>query len=170
VSEQNPGSPGGGLMDRVKGTMKQVAGTVLGDDDLKREGELHHDKVEKANEAKDAAAKAAQEQTEADLVTREREIEIERQRIAAETAADARADQIERERAVEEQRIAAQTAQQEAAVERSKEAQQAAASQQVRDAAKQRLDAERRAADLEAEAKRSEQAAAVLDNATEEIA
>ena len=48
------------LVDRVKGTVKQVAGAVLGDDDLKREGALHHEKVEASKTAKDAAAKSRQ--------------------------------------------------------------------------------------------------------------
>jgi uncharacterized protein YjbJ (UPF0337 family) len=170
VSESSYTSPAGGLVDRVKGTVKQVAGTVLGNDDLKREGELHHDKVDAANVAKEAAAKAAQEHTEAELVTREREIEVERQRIAADTATDARQQQIEREKAAEEARIAAETARRESAVEQQKVAEQSAATKLQQVAAKDRIEAERRAIDLEAEAKRSERAADVLDTAAEEIA
>ena len=70
MSEPMTTPQGGGLADRIKGTVKQAAGAVLGNEDLKREGELHHDKVDAAKTAKEAAAKAAQEHTEAELTTR----------------------------------------------------------------------------------------------------
>src|SRR3954463_3326782 len=85
------------FVDRIKGSVKQAAGAVLGDDDLKREGELHHEKVDAAKTAKEAEKQAEQEHTEAEVITREREIEVERQRIATEVAADAREAQVERE-------------------------------------------------------------------------
>jgi uncharacterized protein YjbJ (UPF0337 family) len=158
----------GGLTDRIKGTVKQVAGTVLGNEGLKREGVLHHEKVDAAKASVQAEAEATREHAEAKLNTREREIEIERQRIGAETAADSRVDEIERSRAVEERQIVTEAAQREAAVERTKTAEQSAAAQQERAAAHQRLQAGRRASELEAEAKRAEMAADVLDTAAEE--
>ena len=41
MSETDAGVTRGGLVDRVKGTAKQVAGAITGNDDLNREGELH---------------------------------------------------------------------------------------------------------------------------------
>ena len=39
---------GGGLSDRLKGKAKQVAGSVLDDKQLEREGELHEEKADAA--------------------------------------------------------------------------------------------------------------------------
>ena len=43
----------GGFVERLKGQAKQVAGSVIGNDDLKHEGELHE---HKADAVKDAAS------------------------------------------------------------------------------------------------------------------
>ena len=48
MSNVNPVSS---VTERLKGTAKSVAGVVLGNDDLKHEGELHKDKAEAATEA-----------------------------------------------------------------------------------------------------------------------
>src|SRR5690348_239886 len=104
------GTPTSGLADRVAGTAKKLAGAVLGNEDLKREGELHHEKVEATKQAAQLEQTAERERTEAELTAREREIEIERQRLAAESAADAAQTRAEQERLAEERRIAAETA------------------------------------------------------------
>jgi uncharacterized protein YjbJ (UPF0337 family) len=84
----------GPLVERVKGTVKQVAGAATGNDDLKREGQLHHDKADAVTESAALEAQAEQEQAAADITAREREIEIEieieRERLAAATAAGTR--------------------------------------------------------------------------------
>ena len=170
VSEIGQEPPAGGLIDRVKGTAKQVAGAVTGNEDLKREGQLHHEKVDAAHEAADLAKAAERDQAEADLTTREREIEVERQRIAAETAADARETQAERERIAAEQKIEAETAQRTAGVEQQKQAQFETAARSEQNAAAERAAAEKQAAQLEAEADRAKQTAETLDDAAEEIA
>src|SRR3954467_4691640 len=116
VSEHDSGVTGG-FVDRVKGTAKTVAGTITGNEDLKREGELHQEKADAAETATHLEATAEREQAKAELTAREREIEIERRRVEAETAAETREQQVERERIAEEARIAAQTNAQEAAVD-----------------------------------------------------
>src|SRR4051812_23686897 len=70
VSAHDPGTTGG-LADRVKGVAKTLAGTVTGNEDLKREGELHHEKVEAAETAAELEATAEREQAKAELTARE---------------------------------------------------------------------------------------------------
>jgi uncharacterized protein YjbJ (UPF0337 family) len=132
----------GPLVERVKGTVKQVAGAVTGNDDLKREGELHHDKADAVTEAAALEAHAEQEQTAADITGKEREIEIEQERLAAEAAAETRAEQVEAERIAENQRIADDTQRAEAATESHAAAQQAAATRSERHAAAKHAAAE----------------------------
>src|ERR671910_684027 len=96
---------GGGLVDRLKGKAKEVAGSLLNDKQLEREGELHEEKADAAQAAKRREAEAAHERREADLVAQERDLKVEEQRLAAEETAEAREAAIERERAEEKQRI-----------------------------------------------------------------
>jgi uncharacterized protein YjbJ (UPF0337 family) len=170
VSEIGQEPPAGGLIDRVKGTAKQVAGAVTGNEDLKREGQLHHEKVDAAHDAAELAKTAKREQDAADLTAREREIEVERQRLAAETAAVAREDQAEHERVAAEQKIEAATAQQVAGVEQQKQVQFDTAARSEQHAAAERAETDKQAAQLEAEANRAKQTAEALDDAAEEIA
>src|SRR3954468_922042 len=55
-SVTNAGSIAGTLMDRVTGTAKRFAGAVLGDEQLKREGTLHHAKADVTRLAAERAA------------------------------------------------------------------------------------------------------------------
>jgi len=58
----------GGIMDRLKGKTKQVAGAVLGDQDLQEEGQLHEKKADTAKEAARLQAEAEQREAEARCV------------------------------------------------------------------------------------------------------
>lgn len=158
------------LVDRMKGTAKQVAGAVTGNDDLRREGELHHDRAEALADAADLEADAAREQAAAELAEQERAITVERQRLAAEATAEARAAQVDRDRAAEEQRIAEDTRQREAAVEKDEASQLAGAARVEHLAEAERVESEQHAAELEDRAARAKAAAAALDDASEEIA
>src|SRR5215217_1338791 len=100
MSSENAGG-GGGFVDRLKGKAKDVAGSLLNDRQLEREGELHEEKADAAQEAKRREREAAEERREADLVARERDLETEEQRLDAEETAEAREAAIERERAEE---------------------------------------------------------------------
>src|SRR6185437_10450154 len=99
MSDVDPATKVGSVVDRLKGTAKQVAGTVTGDDDLTREGELHKEKARTAVEAAKAGATAEREQAKAQVVAREMEIEVERERLQAEATAEQRAQRAEIERA-----------------------------------------------------------------------
>ena len=92
-------------MDRVQGKVKEVAGNLIGDEALTREGELHQEKADAEAEAARLAAEAEQAETEAEVVARERELAVEARELEAEEAAAARDERLERERAEEELRI-----------------------------------------------------------------
>src|SRR5438270_5610996 len=72
------------MTERVVGAVKTAAGAVTGNDDLKREGALHAEKAEATVEAAKLETEAERETAQAELVAREKQIETERQRIAAE--------------------------------------------------------------------------------------
>jgi uncharacterized protein YjbJ (UPF0337 family) len=169
VSDTEPDSSGGSLVDRVKGTAKNLAGTLTGNEDLKQEGELHQAKAGAAETAADLQALAAREQEKAELIARELQIDTERRRLAAEAAAEARQQQTEIERTAAEQRIAADTKRREAAVDQQTDAQRDALDRQGRRAATERQEVEQNAAQLEAQAAEAERAATVLDATNEEL-
>jgi uncharacterized protein YjbJ (UPF0337 family) len=159
---------GGGLVDRLKGKAKEVAGSVLGDEQLQREGELHEEKADSAQEAKRRAADAAHERDEADLVARERDVQIEEQRLAAEEAADAREAAVERERADEEQRIEREHVQRKADIARDERAAETQLIADEQEAARVRARARREASEVENEAEQARSTAEMLDRATDE--
>src|SRR4051794_6103177 len=94
----NTSTNGGGFMDRVVGKAKQVAGTVVGDEGLKREGQLHEEKADAAVGGTRREAEATAERERADVTARERELAVEEREIAVEEAAEAREERLERER------------------------------------------------------------------------
>lgn len=156
----------GGFVERLKGKAKQVAGNVLDDDLLKTEGHLQEAKVDAGEEAKARTAEAEAEAQRADLLAREKEISVERQRLATEEAAETREAKLERERLAEEQRIEREHAAKEAAVERQERAQEAAIASDEMKAAQERSIDLREASALEAEAERARATADALDRAT----
>src|SRR3954467_3147502 len=169
VSEHDSGATGG-FVDRVKGTAKTLAGTITGNEDLKREGALHHEKADATETAAHLEATAAREQAKAELTAREREIEVERHRVVSEAAAETREQQAEHERVLEEAKIAARTDAQEAAVDQQAAAREQALNREERQAAAERVAAEGRAEQLKAQAANAERTAAALDSTAEEIA
>jgi uncharacterized protein YjbJ (UPF0337 family) len=155
-----------GLLDRVAGKAKEIAGGVLGNNDLRDEGRLQQAKVEAGAEARDAAEAAERQAAKADLTTRERELEVERHRIAAEEAEAVEREQLERQRALAHANVEREAQLREAAVERQAEAQQAAIDRKEAGALADRLDAEAAARQTEQQAEQAKRTAAALDNAT----
>jgi len=156
---------GGGLVDRLKGKAKQVAGSVLGDKNLKEQGQLHEAKADAAADARRQATAAEHQEAVADVSAKESELAIERQRLATDEAADARAARIETERKQAEAQVAAQHDAQRAAAERQAEAQENAVDQSEAAALRQHQVAEADASRIEREATEAERAAAALDAA-----
>ncbi len=81
-----PGTTGG-LKDKLLGKAKQAAGSLLDDEKLQQEGQLHEDKAETAEEARQLEARAEQERQQAEVASAGARIEAERQELAAEQAA-----------------------------------------------------------------------------------
>ncbi|MDD7814037.1 CsbD family protein [Mycolicibacter sinensis] len=70
MSDKDSGPEAGikGVVEDVKGKVKEAAGTVTGDDSLKREGQAQQDKAEAQREVatKEAEAEKARAKAEAD--------------------------------------------------------------------------------------------------------
>ncbi len=156
---------GRGVIDRLAGKTKEVAGAVLRNDDLKQEGQLQQTKADVERQAARDAEVAAQREAEADVRTTERELEVERRRLAAETAAEAERDMLDREHQTKEAAVEQAAAQREELVERQAEAEHTATARAEAAAQRERLAAESEAAAKEREAAQAREAAAALDEA-----
>jgi uncharacterized protein YjbJ (UPF0337 family) len=165
MPSENAGA--GGVFDRLKGKAKQVAGSVLENEQLEREGELHEEKADAAQEAKRREAEASQEREEADLVARERDLKIEEQRIAADETAEAREDAVERERAEKQQRIEREHVERKADAARDEQARQAQITADEQQAARERAQTRREASQAENEAEQARSTAETLDRAAD---
>src|SRR5687767_1404843 len=95
----------GGFADRLKGKTKQILGSVVGDEDLKAEGELQTAKADAAEQARKAAEEAARETAKAEITARSNELRAERAQIAAEEAEAIERDALARKEAIEEARV-----------------------------------------------------------------
>jgi uncharacterized protein YjbJ (UPF0337 family) len=163
MSERIPGAAGGGLVDRVVGKAKQAAGAVLGNDDLRREGALHEQKAAAAQQARELTFDADREQQRADLTGREREVEVERQRLLTEAAADRRQQEITQSETRAKASVDAEALRQEVAVEQQAAAQETAVDRAESRAVRERLAAEQQARTTEAQAAAAHRTADVLD-------
>jgi uncharacterized protein YjbJ (UPF0337 family) len=154
-----------GLLDRVQGKVKEVAGTLTGNRALRHEGELHQEKADALDEATQRDVEAERAAAEAEVVAREQELAVEARELAAEEAAEAREQRLEREHAEEQLKIDADTAARKQAVERAatdKEQAVARSEAAARHARTQELDD---AAALETEAQRARETAEALARA-----
>jgi hypothetical protein len=155
------------LVEKVKGKVKGVAGSVLGNEALAREGELHEAKAEHLTDAQRLDAEAAQQAEQAEVDARQRELEIEQQRLAAEEAADRNEARLESERLAEQARVDQDARLRAAAAAETERSQQAAVARE-KDRAVEELAQERdRAARLEEEAQQKRERAEALGRAAE---
>src|SRR4051812_40840364 len=98
----------GGVLGRIAGKAKETAGTVLGNDELAREGRLQQAQSEAEIAARREETEAKQREAEADLEAERTDTEAERERLRAEIAEQDREAEIERERQRAEQQAAAE--------------------------------------------------------------
>lgn len=103
-----PERTAGGLAGKLAGRMKQAAGSVLGNENLAREGRLQQAQVEAEADAAVAGQHAEQAEEAAAIEAERTENAIERERLKNEIAAREREDQIERDR--REAQLAAEAA------------------------------------------------------------
>ena len=83
-----------GLAERVKGAAKRLAGTVTGNDTLRREGELHEKKAADLDAAAQLEAEAAQHEREGDFRKREQRLHTEQAELTTEAVVEAENDAI----------------------------------------------------------------------------
>jgi uncharacterized protein YjbJ (UPF0337 family) len=132
----------GGLVGKLAGKVKAAVGSVIGHDDLAREGHLQHAQSDAERDARGAAADARQRQAEVELEAATTDNELERDRVQAEVArkdAETRIDQ-ERERAQQQVDVQAQREQVAAEGERRIETARATASERQASAQKRAED------------------------------
>lgn len=138
-----------GLIDSVKGKVKEVAGAITGNDSLTAEGQLEQTQAHEHKEANAIEAVAESEAQQARAQEAQTKVESAQQRLAAnaqEVAArdSAEAQQAVRKRAAEQaaqQGSAAEQTRAEAAAQRQVQQAEAAEREQLRDAAKEVIDA-----------------------------
>jgi uncharacterized protein YjbJ (UPF0337 family) len=88
----------GGLAGRIAGKAKEAAGSVLGNDELAREGRLQNAAAEAHREAAEAGEAAEQAQREADLTDRRAANDQERRELENELHAEQREEAAEQDR------------------------------------------------------------------------
>ena len=92
----------GGVLGKVAGKAKEIAGEVVKNDELAREGRLQQAHVDAEIETAEEMKEAEQERAEAELAEKRAQNEAELDRIKAEKA------EIEREKAIEQRRVEAE--------------------------------------------------------------
>jgi colicin import membrane protein len=157
----------GGMVERLKGGVKRAAGAALGNDELRREGELHEQKAEALAEAQRAEVEAERRQHEAEDERRAAELTAEQRELLAEEAAEAHLDRIEHQEGETHDAIEERHDQRIAAVEASTRSAKADIASDATTAARERNRQEIEAAAIEAEAEaarsRAVEAEAELD-------
>lgn len=105
ASKKTPERTAGGLLGKVAGRAKEVAGSALGREDLHREGRLQQVQVEAEQQAAERARLAREKDEEAELAAARAETEVTRRTIELEASEATAEEKIERD-AVEVERDA----------------------------------------------------------------
>jgi uncharacterized protein YjbJ (UPF0337 family) len=142
----------GGAVGHVLGKLKSAVGSLVGNDELQREGNLQQAQVESEAEAVHEREGAALRREELDVVERKAEAAAERERLQAEVDTEDRKERIEQDAAQREHEIAVGAAREQSAIE-----QYEAATHQTAESLE--VDAVRRRAQNGVEIARLEQAA-----------
>jgi uncharacterized protein YjbJ (UPF0337 family) len=153
----------GGTLGKFAGKAKEAAGSLVGRDDLAREGRLQQAQSEAETDAQRNAAEAEQRRAEADLARQKTETELERQRLQNEVSAHEREDQIERDRWEAEREAAAEAQRQQAEAEQERKTREAIVDSAEERAERERLAAAKDAIRLEQDARRAEATANAID-------
>ena len=151
-----------GLVDKLAGKVKAVAGNIAGDRDLAEEGELQQAKGTRADEAARLEAEAEQAADEARIGAEVESNAVEQARLQAEIDEARRLDDIERQRRAEEARAASLADRRSDMAGRLEEAEQSALDRQEQAVDDNEALAQRRADEIERQAAQSERAADTL--------
>ena len=92
-----PDETAGGPLGKLAGKAKEAAGSVLGNEQLAREGRLQQAQAEAEAEAAQAGAEAQQREAETEVEAAKAENELERERLQTELAAKEREAAIDRD-------------------------------------------------------------------------
>ena len=153
-----------GPVGRIVGKVKEVAGSVTGNERLEREGRIQRAQAAAEDEAREIEKQAAHARQQAELEEERHATEHERERIAADLAAASREAAIERDREQAERRAAEIEQQKKQDALRIQQANRAAAEKLEVDAAVQYSEETAEAARLEKAAEHRESVAEELDN------
>lgn len=146
----------GGLLGQIVGKAKAAVGSLVGNEDLQREGNLQNAHAEAEVLAERERQEAEQRKQEATVAEQRAEAAAERDRLRAELEAEERREKIEEAAARTEASLAADAARKKATAD-AREATQEAAADAAERAAMQRRAADNAAArKLEEEARRAE--------------
>lgn len=163
TNPETPQPTRGGLAGKLAGRAKEMAGSVIGNQDLAREGRLQQAQVEAEADAQIAAERAKQAEAEAELQTERTENEIERERLENEIAAREREDAIERDRVAAEQAAQVEAGREKAATSAKERLQERGADLAERAAEAERIAAAQQAARLERQANDAKATADAID-------
>jgi uncharacterized protein YjbJ (UPF0337 family) len=160
---ERPEEVAGGVLGRVVGKAKSAVGSLVGNEDLQREGNLQQAHVEAEADAERERAAAELRAQEAAVVEQRVEAAAERDRLRAEVDAEEREDRI-REAASERGReIQAAAAREQVAIGARERSQQRTADLVEEETLRQRAEDAAEAARLERQADDAERTAAMID-------
>lgn len=153
----------GGALGRVIGKAKSAVGSLLGNDELQREGNLQAAQSEAEIRAERATQAAEQRRAEAETREQRQRAEAERDQLEAELEAQERSEAIERREAQVEVDVDVDAAREKSAVETREEMKQRAADAHDQAALHRRAADAAEAARIENEARRAEMRADAID-------
>ena len=160
---ETPERAAGGLAGRVAGKAKAAAGSLLGNDELAREGRLQHAAADAARDAEDAREAALQAQNEAELKERRAANEHERRELENELDAEQQQNTAERDRRDAELAARTEAERRAAAAETERQLQEGVADAEDTRAALEHADDVGQAAKLEQEARQADARADAID-------
>ncbi|MCW2968648.1 MAG: hypothetical protein JWM71_2420 [Solirubrobacteraceae bacterium] len=153
----------GGLVGKLAGKAKAAAGSLIGNEDLAREGRLQEASSEAELVARREAAEARVQSDQARVVEEKAQTDEERRRLEAEVAAEEAEARAERDRLEAERRAEEQARQEREAAEAQRRTQELGADAIERQGERERLADAATAVTLEQEARRAEARADAID-------
>jgi uncharacterized protein YjbJ (UPF0337 family) len=153
----------GGIAGRVIGKAKAAVGSLIGSDQLQREGNLQHAQSEAEAQAEKAHEVAEQREREAEIEAERADTIAERDRLKADLEAEERKAAIERNEAQVETEIAKDAGRQQSMIKATEQVQERAADASEHAAIQRGAAVAAEAARLERQARQAEAVADAID-------
>jgi uncharacterized protein YjbJ (UPF0337 family) len=160
---ESPQSTAGGLVGRVVGKAKTAIGSLVGNDDLEREGNLQQAQVEAEAVAARESRLAELRRREATIAEERAEAAAERDRLAIDLVTEDQKDRVKNDELRREQAIAVSAVREKAEILDREHAKEHLVGSLEAAVLQQRATAASEAADLEREARRAEETADLID-------